>query len=137
MAAAARGVKNVESAAKVYVKVESRISQRCGYRHLGSEVVDFIGLRNCLVDQVYVAHIANRYLQPSGFAGGLVQPLKVVVHTGAREIIEYMYSSVCFNKEVTGEIRSNESGASNNQKRAGFLSFHSLAFSLIHLFLIR
>src|SRR5258708_30641480 len=83
VAAAACSVENIEGAAKVHVKIESRISQRRSYRHLGGEVVDFVGLRYCPADQVGVAYVPDGDLQSSGPSCRSSEPLKVMVHAGS------------------------------------------------------
>src|SRR5205085_10561527 len=64
-----------------------------------------------------VADIGHRDLQPARVAGRALQIVKIVAHTGAREIIENVELGVGVLQQPMSPIRADESCSTKNQHR--------------------
>ena len=89
---------------QVDFKIEARIGHGSGDRDLGGEMIDIGGVRHGPLHLLRVAHIAHRDLQPSGASGGLLEPVQVVVHPGAGEVIEDVHLRAGPVKQVVRQV---------------------------------
>src|SRR5437016_2531957 len=121
-------INNVKRAAKVYFEIMAWINNRGGHRYLGGEIIDLGCRGNGFFNQPGVAYVTNGYLQPAGIACRLFKPFQVMAHSRAPEIVKDVYSCFCPGQQVVGQVRSDKTGATEDQYRAAFLRHHYSCF---------
>ena len=67
-------------------------------------MVNLIRFRDSALDHGCVANIADRDLQPVRAPCGLLEPLQIVVHTSAREVIENMHFGIGGLQQAMGPV---------------------------------
>src|SRR3954451_4387251 len=108
----AHGVQHVEGAAHVDVEVVPGIDQAGGHRHLGREVEDGLDAGHRPPHGERIAHVGH--FDGNAVAVGLAQPVEVVLHAGAREVVEQPHAPPRGGDPVR-QVGADEAGAAGDQ----------------------
>src|SRR4051812_14813774 len=81
-----RSFEDVECAARVYLKVSTRIIERCCHRDLGCKMIDLAGRINRLCHCARIAYIGDRNFEAARTFCHFLEPYEVVFHIAPRKI---------------------------------------------------
>jgi hypothetical protein len=108
----ARGLEHVERAARVDLEVLHRVDEAGGDGHLRGEVEDLAAAGDGRAHGGGVAHVLLVHLEP--LAVPPAQPGQVLLHAGAREVVEDAHPTSRAQQPV-GEVGAHEAGAAGDQ----------------------